>query len=113
MAGGRKHGQSTTRRPTGSQASSGHGDEVKPRERGDDLDHAEPIDHSDEVTEAGIESFPASDPPAFNQAGPRKRTNPRPVPTTRTAAQPDGLSRTIIIAAVVLVAIVVLWIAVG
>jgi hypothetical protein len=36
-------------------------------------DRSRKAHEDDEVTEAGLESFPASDPPAFNQADPRER----------------------------------------
>jgi hypothetical protein len=38
----------------------------------------------DEVTEAGLESFPASDPPAFNQTGPKDHA-PTPAGDPNTA----------------------------
>ena len=48
-----------------------------------------PREH-DEVTEAGEESFPASDPPAFNQRGrSKKRRETQAAPAEQQARAPD------------------------
>lgn len=52
-------------------------------------------DGNDEVTEAGLESFPASDPPAFNQSGPKPAeentttSDERPAPGAEHRQAPD------------------------
>jgi hypothetical protein len=46
----------------------------------------ETVREDDEVTEAGLESFPASDPPAFNQTGPKDHAvRPAGAPEPNTA----------------------------
>jgi hypothetical protein len=73
----------------------------------------------DEVTEAGLESFPASDPPAFNQAAPKDEAEARPAAAGMRAArtamtpeptkEPRGMSPWAKLGIVALTALVLVW----